>query len=461
MSTAPVHILGVCGTFMGGLAALATELQLAVSGSDQQVYPPMSLQLQALGIDLREGYSADHLGPEGAEILVGNALSRGNPAVEAVLDRGLPYRSGPQWLAERVLAGRRTLAVCGTHGKTTTTSILAFLLDRAGRDPGFLIGGVAHDFPKSARLGSGDCFVVEGDEYDSAFFDKRSKFIHYRPEVAILNNLEFDHADIFDDLAAIERQFHHLVRVVPRCGRLIVHAGDAALERVLAKGCWTPVERFSIDPAIPAEWQAEVSADGGEFALSLRGQKMGRAQWALRGRHNVANAVAAIAAAAAVGVDPTTSLRLLPAFRGVRRRLEHLGRAGGVEILEDFAHHPTAVAVTIDAARALAGNGRLIVALEPRSNSMRLGAHRDGLAPALAGADLAFVVERPELPWDASGAISPLGGRGRTSPGSDALLATLLQTVQPGDHVVFMSNGSFDNLPRRLLAELGNANPVV
>jgi UDP-N-acetylmuramate: L-alanyl-gamma-D-glutamyl-meso-diaminopimelate ligase len=449
-----VHILGICGTFMGGVAALARELGLRVSGSDLNVYPPMSTQLEALGIELEKGWHADALGPHGAEILIGNALSRGNPAVEAVLDRGLPYRSGPQWLAEQVLAGRRTLAICGTHGKTTTTSMLAFLLDRLGFDPGFLIGGVAQDFPSSARLGTGECFVIEGDEYDSAFFDKRSKFVHYRPQVAILNNLEFDHADIFDDLAAIERQFHHLVRTVPSSGRIIAKAGDAALERVLAKGCWTPIERFSAEPGVDADWRAECIEDGASFRLYQHGRLLGDVAWAMRGRHNVANAVAAIAAASAVGADPAQALAALADFGGVKRRLEYLGSAGGIEIFEDFAHHPTAIELTLTAARADAPGQRVLVALEPRSNSMRSGAHRDGLAPSLAAADAIWVLERANLPWDASGALAALGDKAHTVASVERLLDQLRTASQPGDRIVFMSNGSFDDAPRRMLALL-------
>ncbi|MCB1605541.1 MAG: UDP-N-acetylmuramate:L-alanyl-gamma-D-glutamyl-meso-diaminopimelate ligase [Xanthomonadales bacterium] len=446
-----LHILGICGTFMGGLAALAREQGLSVSGSDSGVFPPMSTQLEALQIQLQEGYDPAHLNPPPGEVLIGNALSRGNPAVEAVLNQGLRYRSGPQWLAETVLANRCTIGVAGTHGKTTTTAIVAFLLERLGADPGFLIGGVAHDFPRSARLGSGECFVVEADEYDSAFFDKRSKFVHYRPQIAILNNLEFDHADIFDDLAAIERQFHHLVRTIPGRGRIIVKAADEALQRVLAKGCWTAVESFSAEPGVAADWQGQSDAEGARFALIHRGQPLGEVSWQMRGRHNVSNAVAAIAAVAAAGHDPVEALKHLAKFGGVRRRLEHLGTVRGVEVLEDFAHHPTAIAVTVEAARAGA-HGRLIVALEPRSNSMRAGAHRAALAPSLEGADAAFVLERADLPWDAAGALASLGNRARCVASVDALLVQLSDYCRPGDRVVFMSNGSFDNAPRRWLA---------
>ncbi len=448
-----LHILGICGTFMGGLAALAREQGLSVSGSDSGVYPPMSTQLEALQIRLQEGYDPAHLQPAPGEVLIGNALSRGNPSVEAVLNQGLRYRSGPQWLAESVLPGRCTIGVAGTHGKTTTTAIVAFLLDRLGADPGFLIGGVAHDFDRSARLGGGDCFVVEADEYDSAYFDKRSKFVHYRPQIAILNNLEFDHADIFADLAAIERQFHHLARTIPGRGKVIVKAGDEALQRVLAQGCWTPVESFSADPGAGADWQAESEPDGARFALHYQGRSLGQVSWAMRGRHNVANATAAVAAIAAAGHDPVQALQLLADFGGVRRRLEALGSIAGIEVLEDFAHHPTAVAVTIEAAKAGCA-GRLIVALEPRSNSMRQGAHRDLLAPALRGADCALVLERADLPWDAAGALAELGERARCVVSVEALLVALDGYCRAGDRVVFMSNGSFDNAPRRFVQQL-------
>jgi len=448
-----LHILGICGTFMGGLAAIAREKGLSVSGSDSGVFPPMSTQLEALQIELQQGYDPAHLNPAPAEVLIGNALSRGNPAVEAVLDRGLNYRCGPQWLAETVLPGRCTIGVAGTHGKTTTTAIAAYLLEQLGGQPGFLIGGVAHDFPHSARLGKGKCFVVEADEYDSAFFDKRSKFVHYRPQIAILNNLEFDHADIFDDLAAIERQFHHLVRTVPGSGRIIVKAGDVTLQRVLAMGCWTPVETFSADPGATADWLALTNDDGAQLELYHRGKSLGSVAWQMRGRHNVANAVAAIAAVAAAGFDPAQALQALSGFGGVKRRLERLGSAAGIEVLEDFAHHPTAIAVTIDAARADAPK-RLIVALEPRSNSMRAGAHRDQLAQSLAKADAMFVLERADLPWAAADALTGLGQRVQTAGTVEELLQQLTDFCQADDRVVFMSNGSFDNAPRRFFEQL-------
>ena len=451
MST--IHILGIAGTFMGGVAALARELGHTVRGSDQAIYPPMSTQLEQLGIALDPGYRADSVARDCDEVVVGNALSRGNPAVEAVLDAGQRYISGAQWLSEQVLPGRDTLAVAGTHGKTTTTTILTWLLQAAGREPGFLIGGVAEDFGVSARVGQGREFVVEADEYDTAFFDKRSKFVHYRPLVAILNNLEYDHADIFPDVAAIQRQFHHLVRTVPARGRLIVNGEDAYLSEVLAMGCWTPVERFGFDPGL--EWHAElVNADGSAFIVHHRGVALGEVRWSLLGRHNVLNGLAALAAAHAVGVAPASVIPALAQFRSVKRRMEVIGVADDITVYDDFAHHPTAIRTTLEGLRAKIGQRRIVVAMEPRSNSMRLGAHADALAPSLALADAVVFLHRPELAWDAASVIAAVRGDAHAVPDTDALLARLGATVQPGDHVVFMSNGGFDGAPRRFLAQL-------
>ncbi|MFZ6695256.1 UDP-N-acetylmuramate:L-alanyl-gamma-D-glutamyl-meso-diaminopimelate ligase [Stenotrophomonas acidaminiphila] len=448
-----LHILGIAGTFMGGVAALARELGHAVEGSDQAVYPPMSTQLETLGISLAQGYLPGNIGADCDEIVIGNALSRGNAAVEAVLDAGRRYTSGAQWLAENVLPGRDTLAVAGTHGKTTTTTILAFLLQAAGREPGFLIGGVAEDFGVSARLGGGREFVVEADEYDTAFFDKRSKFVHYRPLVAILNNLEYDHADIFPDVAAIQRQFHHLVRTVPGRGRLIVNGEDARLAEVLAMGCWTPVERFGFDPAL--EWSARlVEQDGSAFAVLHRGIEVAQVRWPLLGRHNVLNGLAALAAAHAVGVDVAAVTPALAGFQSVKRRLEVIGQARGVTIYDDFAHHPTAIHTTLEGLRAKVGPARIVVAMEPRSNSMRLGAHAAALAPSLDIADAVVFLARPELPWDAAAVIAAVRGQAQAVADTDALLARLGEAVRDGDHVVFMSNGGFDGAPRRFLARL-------
>ena len=448
-----LHILGIAGTFMGGVAALARELGHAVEGSDQAVYPPMSTQLETLGISLAQGYLPGNIGADCDEIVIGNALSRGNAAVEAVLDAGRRYTSGAQWLAENVLPGRDTLAVAGTHGKTTTTTILAFLLQAAGREPGFLIGGVAEDFGVSARLGGGREFVVEADEYDTAFFDKRSKFVHYRPLVAILNNLEYDHADIFPDVAAIQRQFHHLVRTVPGRGRLIVNGEDARLAEVLAMGRWTPVERFGFDPAL--EWSARlVEQDGSAFAVLHRGIEVAQVRWPLLGRHNVLNGLAALAAAHAVGVDVAAVAPALAGFQSVKRRLEVIGQARGVTIYDDFAHHPTAIHTTLEGLRAKVGPARIVVAMEPRSNSMRLGAHAAALAPSLDIADAVVFLARPELPWDAAAVIAAVRGQAQAVADTDALLARLGEAVRDGDHVVFMSNGGFDGAPRRFLAHL-------
>ncbi|HET6804689.1 MAG TPA: UDP-N-acetylmuramate:L-alanyl-gamma-D-glutamyl-meso-diaminopimelate ligase [Frateuria sp.] len=454
-----LHILGICGTFMGGVAALARELGLTVEGSDAAVYPPMSHQLEALGIRLMDGYAAEHLVPAPDLVVVGNAMSRGNPAVEHMLDARLRYVSGPQWLGETVLAGREVLAVAGTHGKTTTTSLLAHLLDHAFRDragmaPGFLVGGVPGNFGVSARLGDQAApFVIEADEYDTAFFDKRSKFVHYRPRIAILNNLEYDHADIFPDLAAIQRQFHHLVRTVPGNGRLIVNAHDAALAEVLAMGCWTPVETFGIGRG---DWQARlIEADGSAFEVSYRGGAIGEVCWPLLGNHSVLNALAAFAAATAAGADPRALLPAFASFQSVKRRMELVGEAGGVRVYDDFAHHPTAIATTLAGLRAKVGKARILVALEPRSNSMRLGAHAAGLAPSLADADAVVFLHRPELPWDAARVTEALQGRGRTAPTVEALVDALRAQARPGDHVVFMSNGGFENAPRRFVDVLG------
>jgi UDP-N-acetylmuramate: L-alanyl-gamma-D-glutamyl-meso-diaminopimelate ligase len=451
-----LHILGIAGTFMGGVAALARELGHDVEGSDQAVYPPMSTQLENLGIALKQGYLPENISADCDEIVIGNALSRGNAAVEAVLDDGRKYTSGAQWLSEQVLPGRDVLAVAGTHGKTTTTTILSFLLDRAGRDPGFLIGGVAEDFGVSARIGGGREFVVEADEYDTAFFDKRSKFVHYRPLVAILNNLEYDHADIFPDVAAIQRQFHHLVRTVPRRGRLIANGHDERLRDVLAMGCWTPVERFGFDAGF--EWSArKLREDGSSFAVAHQGKELGIVEWPMLGDHNVLNGLAALAACNAVGVDVASVIPSLANFSSVKRRLEVIGEHAGITIYDDFAHHPTAIQTTLAGLRAKVGDARIVVAMEPRSNSMRLGAHADALAPSLDIADAVVFLARPELPWDADKVIAAIRGDAQAVADADALIARLREMTRAGDHVVFMSNGGFDGAPRRFLAVLRDA----
>jgi len=415
----------------------------------------MSTQLEQLGIALTQGYSAQAITADTDIVVVGNALSRGNPAVEHVLDARLSYTSGAEWLRDNVLPGRRTLAVAGTHGKTTTTSILAFILEAAGREPGFLVGGVPENFGVSARLGGGSDFVVEADEYDTAFFDKRSKFVHYRPTVAILNNLEYDHADIFPDLAAIQRQFHHLVRIVPGNGRLVVNGEDPALAEVLAMGCWTPVERFGIEGA-DLQWQAKlIVADGSHFQVLHEGRIVGEVRWSMLGRHNVLNGLAALAAAHAVGVELPAVLPALAEFVSVKRRLELLGEARGVAVYDDFAHHPTAIRTTLEGLRARVGRSRrIVVAMEPRSNSMRLGAHSEQIAPALDEADCTVFLQRPELAWDAGKVVGALRNSGEAVASVDALIARLRDLVRAGDHLVFMSNGGFEGAPRRALAAL-------
>ncbi|ULQ47082.1 UDP-N-acetylmuramate:L-alanyl-gamma-D-glutamyl-meso-diaminopimelate ligase [Flagellatimonas centrodinii] len=442
-----LHILGICGTFMAGIAALAREAGHTVTGSDANAWPPMSTQLQALGITVRSGYDPAHLDPAPDVVVVGNVVSRGNPAMEWVLDQGLPYVSGPQWLADNVLQGRHVLAVAGTHGKTTTSALLAWLLESAGLQPGFLVGGVPLNFGVSARLGSGDCFVIEADEYDTAFFDKRSKFIHYRPRTCVLNNLEFDHADIFPDLAAIERQFHHLVRTVPGQGALIVNGADPALARVLAQGCWTPVTRFNV----PDGWQAEAAPGG--FSLAIDGVAQGPVSSPLPGPHNRANTLAAFAAARALGVELPALRQGLATFRNVRRRLELRGEVAGVQVYDDFAHHPTAIEVTIAALREQ-GSGRVLAVLEPRSNSMRIGSHARQLAAALREADHCYVLARPDLQWDAQatlvGLVPPLT-LGASVP---ELVSALQADTRPGDRVLVMSNGDFDSIHDKLLASL-------
>lgn len=451
-----IHILGICGTFMGGIAALAKAAGHTVTGCDSNVYPPMSTQLEAMGIELISGFDADQLSLAPDLYVIGNVVKRGMPLMEAILDQGLPYVSGPQWLAEHVLAGRWVLAVAGTHGKTTTTTILSFLLDRAGRAPGFLIGGVAEDFGVSARIGKGREFVVEADEYDTAFFDKRSKFVHYRPLVAILNNLEYDHADIFPDVAAIQRQFHHLVRTVPRRGRLIVNGHDERLRDVLAMGCWTPVERFGFDASF--EWSArKLRDDGSAFVVIHGGKEVGTVEWPMLGDHNVLNGLAALAACNAVGVDVAAVIAALADFSSVKRRMEVIGEHGGITIYDDFAHHPTAIQTTLAGLRAKVGDARIVVAMEPRSNSMRLGAHAEALAPSLGIADVVVFLARPELPWDADKVIAAIRGDAQAVADADALIARLRERARAGDHVVFMSNGGFDGAPRRFLAALRDA----
>jgi len=451
-----LHILGICGTFMGGIAALAREAGHKVTGCDAGVYPPMSDQLRALGIDLIEGYGADQLALDPDVWVVGNVVSRARladgtprfPLMEAILDAGLAYTSGPQWLAENMLHGRHVLAVAGTHGKTTTTSMLAWILEHAGLQPGFLVGGVPTNFGISARLGQGAHFVIEADEYDTAFFDKRSKFVHYRPRTAVLNNLEFDHADIFDDLAAIERQFHHLVRTVPSKGRVVVNGLEESLARVLHQGCWSEVRSFGAATD-------DFTADGEphDFRVLLRGAEVARVRWDMTGVHNQLNALAAIAAAEHVGVTPEASARALAEFLSVKRRMEVRGEAGGVTVYDDFAHHPTAIRTTVDGLRRKVGTARILAVFEPRSNTMKLGAMKAQLPWSLEQADLAFC-HSGGLDWDAAEALAPLGAKAQVAGDIDTLVRLVASAARRGDHVLCMSNGGFGGIHPKLLAAL-------
>lgn len=446
-----IHILGICGTFMGSLALLAKELGHRVTGSDANVYPPMSTQLEEQGIALMQGYAPEHLKPAPDLVVVGNALSRGNPAVEYMLDAGLPYVSGPQWLAEHVLQGRWVLAVAGTHGKTTTSSMLAWILEYAGMQPGFLIGGVPQNFGVSARLGETDFFVVEADEYDSAFFDKRSKCVHYRPRTTVLNNLEFDHADIFPDLAAIELQFHHLLRTVPSNGLVIYHAREAALQRVIDKGCWTPVQTTGAD----GQWQAQLlKDDGSDFSVTLDGVEQGRVQWSLTGLHNVANALAALAAARHVGVMAAHGAQALGEFQNVKRRMQKLACVHGVTVYDDFAHHPTAIASTLDGLRKQVGKQQIIAVIEPRSNSMKLGAHRQGLAPSTVDADHVFWYAPDNLGWDLAGSVADAPVPTRVCNTLQEIIDGVLALAQADTQVVIMSNGGFGGIHAQLIDAL-------
>ena len=434
---------------MGGVAALAREAGFRVTGCDADVYPPMSEQLRALGIDLIEGYASDQLrlGPD--LWVIGNVVTRGNPLMEAILESGARFVSGPAWLADEILARRRVLAVAGTHGKTTTSAMLAWILECAGHAPGFLIGGVPADFGASARAGGGECFVIEADEYDTAFFDKRSKFVHYRARTTILNNLEFDHADIFADLADIERQFHHFVRILPRSGRIVLNGRDAALERVLAQGCWTPLERFGVDDG----WQAGEASDDGAFDVAWEGRALGRVRLGLPGAHNRLNALAAIAAARHAGVDPGLACEALGRFAGVRRRMELRGTVRGIAVYDDFAHHPTAIRATLDGLRARMPAARILAVFEPRSNTMRAGVMKDALPQSLAAADRVFVYTAG-LSWDPARVFAPLGARAQCHGDLDALIEAIAQAARPGDQVLVMSNGSFGGLHARLLERL-------
>jgi UDP-N-acetylmuramate: L-alanyl-gamma-D-glutamyl-meso-diaminopimelate ligase len=450
-----VHILGVCGTFMGGVAAIARAAGFRVTGSDRNVYPPMSTQLEALGIQVTEGFEAAQLDPAPDVVVVGNVMTRGQPVVEALLESGLPYLSGPEWLAREVLKDRWVLAVAGTHGKTTTSSLLAWILEHAGLSPGFLIGGVPANFGLSARLGAAPFFVIEADEYDTAFFDKRAKFVHYRPRTVVLNNLEFDHADIYPDIAAIQRQFHHLVRTVPGTGRIVWNAADPLLKETLQMGCWTPLEGFARAPRADALWTGKGRSDYSSFDVFEGDRLRGTVEWSLMGAHNMENALAAIAAARHAGVEVPRAIEALAQFKGIARRMQLRGEVRGVRVYDDFAHHPTAIATTIDGLRKRIGNARLIAVLEPRSHTMRMGVHRQTLAPSLAGADQVWLYAPADLGWDISSVAGSLGERGHVSGEVDALAAALAAAARPGDHLLVMSNGGFGGLHGKLLTALG------
>jgi UDP-N-acetylmuramate: L-alanyl-gamma-D-glutamyl-meso-diaminopimelate ligase len=457
-----IHILGICGTFMGGLAALAREAGHRVTGCDAGVYPPMSDQLRALGIDLIEGFGADQLALQPDMFVIGNVVSRSRkpdgtpkfPLMEAIMDSGAAYTSGPQWLAEHVLQGRHVLAVAGTHGKTTTTAMLTWILEANGLQPGFLIGGVPMNFGVSARMGVGKTFTIEADEYDTAFFDKRSKFVHYRPRTAVLNNLEFDHADIFEDLAAIERQFHHLIRTVPPSGRVVSNGLEESLDRVLHQGLWSELRSFG---AAVSDFTAV--GEPHAFEVLNQGKPAGRVEWALSGVHNQLNALAAIAAAEHVGVAPGDAARALATFENVRRRMEVRGtvaRTGGaITLYDDFAHHPTAIRTTLDGLQRRLGSprGRILAVFEPRSNTMKLGTMKSQLPWSLEAADLAFC-HSGGLDWDAAEALAPMGARAHVGKNIDQLVAQVVSAAQPGDHIVCMSNGGFGGVHERLLKAL-------
>jgi UDP-N-acetylmuramate: L-alanyl-gamma-D-glutamyl-meso-diaminopimelate ligase len=445
-----LHILGICGTFMGGIAAIAKQAGHRVTGCDANVYPPMSEQLTALGIDLVEGYGAGQLRFAPDLWVVGNVVTRGNPLMEAILDSAERYQSGPQWLADQVLGTKWVLTVAGTHGKTTTSAMLAWILESARREPGFLIGGIAPDLRVSARLGAGDLFVIEGDEYDTAFFDKRSKFVHYRSKTAIMTNLEFDHADIFADLAAIERQFHHFVRTLPGSGRIVLNGRDANLKRVLAQGCWTPVELFGL----PGGWEAGAPDAEGGFEVTWQGRVLGRVGWGLAGDYNRMNALAAIGAARHAGVDPAAAIEALSRFQGVRRRLELRGTVRGVRVYDDFAHHPTAIRETIAGLRQRHRAGRILAVFEPRSNTLKHGILNEALAGSFAGADKVYI-NNAGLSWDAPALFAPLGARARCVPELPALVAAVAGEARDGDHILVMSNGGFGGIHQRLLDALG------
>lgn len=452
-----IHILGICGTFMGGLAALARAAGHTVTGCDQNVYPPMSTQLREQGIDLIEGFAADQVTLKPDLFVIGNVISRGNPLMEEILNRGLPYVSGPQWIGTHILRDKWVLAVAGTHGKTTTASMLAWILEDAGYAPGFLIGGVPVNFGVSARLSpdeQSEFFVIEADEYDTAFFDKRSKFVHYGARTVVLNNLEYDHADIFPDLAAIETQFHHLVRTVPGMGRLIVNRDEVALQRVLERGCWSEVEWFGSesDSSSGSDWHGNAQ-ENGDFEVAWRGAAQGVLHWSLLGQHNQRNALAAIGAARHVGIVPAQAIDALSRFENVKRRMELCGSVNGIALYDDFAHHPTAIATTLAGLRKKVGKGRILAVLEPRSNTMKLGTMKAALAPSLAAADLVFGYDGG-LGWDLAAALQPLGTRAEAHHQLPELVQAVVAAARPGDTILVMSNGGFGGVHQKILDAL-------
>ena len=447
-----IHILGVCGTFMGGLAVLARAAGHKVTGCDANVDPPMSTQLQEQGIELVEGYGAEQLKLHPDTYVVGNVITRGNPLMEAILESDARYVSGPQWLRDNVLHGRWVLAVAGTHGKTTTSAMLAWILEHAGLNPGFLVGGVPQNFGVSARLSDTPFFVIEADEYDTAFFDKRSKFVHYPARTALLNNLEFDHADIFADLAAIETQFHHFVRTLPATGLVVSNGADANLERVLARGAWTPIERFDSDTG----WRAGAADATGAFDVFWKGEACGTVRWDLTGAHNRSNALAALAAARHAGVPPAVAIEALGRFVNVKRRMEVRGVVGGVTIYDDFAHHPTAIETTIEGLRAKVNGARILAVVEPRSNTMKLGVMKQALPGSLAAADRVYCYSG-SLAWDARSVLAPLGPKAEVVGDLDQLVAAIARASRPGDHVLIMSNGGFGGIHEKLMKQLAAA----
>ena len=447
-----IHILGICGTFMGGVALLARQAGHTVSGSDQNVYPPMSTQLELAGIELCEGYNPDDITDEVDQVVIGNAMSRGNPIVEHVLNNNLPYTSGPQWLSENVLSNRWVLAVAGTHGKSTTSSMLAWILEYAGLNPGFLIGGVPGNFGLSARYGDYPFFVVEADEYDTAFFDKRSKFVHYQPRTCVLNNLEFDHADIFEDVGAIKKQFNHLVRTVPGEGKLIVNGADPNLEDVIAMGCWSPVEKFS---EAGEYWSfGACSEDGSQFEVCCDGKLAAGVEWSMHGAHNRMNALAAIAAARHAGVPVEKACEALGQYQGIKRRMEVLGEIGGITVYDDFAHHPTAIVETLSAVKEVSGKGRILAVLEPRSNTMRMGVHKKRLLDSLQQADEIYLFQPDDIDWNLADLARHSSVAADVYDDVSNIINDVISKAEPGDHVVIMSNGGFDSIHTRLLQAL-------